>query len=48
MPEGFDGVQSWPVLANRLLHRGLEEKQVRDIFWNNGFGVMELAVRNHP
>ena len=48
MPEGFDGVQSWPVLANRLLHRGLDEKQVRDIFWNNGFGVMELAVRNHP
>ena len=48
MPEGFDGVQSWPALANRLLHRGLDEKQVRDIFWNNGFGVMELAVRNHP
>ena len=48
MPEGFDGVQSWPALANRLLHRGLDETQVRDIFWNNGFGVMELAVRNHP
>ena len=48
MPEGFDGVQSWPVLANRLLHPGLDENQVRDIFWNNGFGVMELAVRNHP
>ena len=48
MPEGFDGVQSWPVLANRLLHRGLDENKVRDIFWNNGFGVMELAVRNHP
>ena len=48
MPEGFDGVQSWPALANRLLHRGLDEKQVRDIFWNNGFGVMELAVRIHP
>ena len=48
MPEGFDGVQSWPVLAKRLLHRGLDENQVRDIFWNNGFGVMELAVRNHP
>ena len=48
MPEGFDGVQSWPVLAKRLLRRGLDENQVRDIFWNNGFGVMELAVRNHP
>lgn len=48
MPEGFDGVQSWPVLAERLLQRGLNEKNVMDIFWNNGLGVMELAVRNHP
>ena len=48
MPEGFDGVQSWPVLAERLLARGLDEKTVMDIFWNNGLGVMELAVRNHP
>ena len=47
MPEGFDGVQSWPVLAERLLRRGLDEKTVMDIFWNNGLGVMELAVRNH-
>ena len=47
MPEGFDGVQSWPVLADRLLARGLDEKMVMDIFWNNGLGVMELAVRNH-
>ena len=48
MPEGFEGVQSWPVLADCLLKRGLDEKAVRDIFWNNGLGVMELAVRNHP
>ena len=48
MPEGFDGVQSWPVLADRLLERGLDENGVMDIFWNNGLGVMELAVRNHP
>ena len=47
MPEGFDGVQSWPVLAERLLARGLDEKTVMDIFWNNGLGVMELAVCNH-
>ena len=48
MPEGFDGVQSWPVLAERLQARGLGEKEVFDIFWNNGLGVMELAVRNNP
>ena len=48
MPEGFDGIQSWPVLADRLLARGLDEKMVMDIFWNNALGVMELAVRNNP
>ena len=48
MPEGFEGVQSWPVLADRLLARGLQENTVMDIFWNNGLGVMDLAVRNHP
>ena len=48
MPEGFEGVQSWPVLATRLQERGLDEKTILDIFWNNGLGVMELAVRNHP
>ena len=27
MPKGFEGVQSWPVLANRLLARGLTKRQ---------------------
>ena len=44
MPEGFEGVQSWPVLAERLLQRGLDENMVMDIFWNNGLGVMDRAV----
>ena len=48
MPEGFDGVQSWPVLARKLLQRGLDEKSVMDIYWNNALGVMKRAVRNHP
>ena len=48
MPEGFEGVQSWPVLADRLMERGLDAHTVMDIYWNNGLGVMELAVRNHP
>ena len=47
MPEGFLGVQSWPVLAERLLQRGLNEKNVMDIYWNNAIGVMKRAVRNH-
>lgn len=47
MPRGFEGVQSWPVLARRLLERGLTEEMVLDIYWNNAIGVMERAVRNH-
>ena len=41
MPAGFDGVQSWPALAQRLLERGLSEATVMDIFWNNILGVMK-------
>ena len=47
MPSGFEGVQSWPMVAQRLLQRGLDEKTVMDIFWNNAIGVMKLAVRNN-
>jgi membrane dipeptidase len=35
LPGGFEGVQSWPVLAARLMERGLSEDTVRDIYWNN-------------
>ena len=47
MPAGFEGVQSWPALAQRLLERGLEEEAVGNIFWNNAIGVMECAVCDH-
>ena len=47
MPAGFEGVQSWPALARRLLERGLEEETVGNIFWNNAIGVMECAVCDH-
>ncbi len=47
MPEGFGGVQSWPVLADRLLQKGLSENTIKDIFWNNAIGVMEYAVCNN-
>ena len=47
MPSGFEGVQSWPVVAERLIQRGLDEKTVMDIFWNNAIGVMDRAVCNH-
>lgn len=47
MPAGFEGVQSWPLLAQRLVERGMKESMVLDIFWNNAIGVMERAVCNH-
>lgn len=47
MPAGFEGVQSWPKLARRLVQRGLDEQTVRNIFWHNAIGVMERAVRDH-
>ena len=38
---GFDGVQSYPVLADALLLRGLNEANLYDIYWNNALGVMK-------
>ena len=42
LPEGFDGVQSWPQLAQRLLERGMSESNVMDIFWNNAARLFDL------
>lgn len=44
LPEGFEGVQSYPALAQRLLERGVTQQMVEDIFWNNAVGVMKRAV----
>ena len=46
-PAGFEGVQDWPKVAERLIQRGLDEKTVRNIFWHNAIGVMERAVCNN-
>ena len=47
LPEGFDGVQSYPALAKRLIERGIGEDILADIFWHTALGVMERAVCNH-
>jgi len=47
MPAGFDGVQSYPALARRLLARGAGERIVENIFWNNALGVMDCALCDH-
>ena len=41
LPVGFNGVQSYPALADRLLERGLTEPILYDIFWNNAIGVIK-------
>lgn len=45
MPEGFEGVQSYPALAQQLLRRGLDEKTGMDIFWNNAVRVLSEEKR---
>ena len=41
LPVGFEGIQSYPALAARLLERGVDEKTLYQIFWENALGVME-------
>ncbi|MBO5129726.1 MAG: membrane dipeptidase [Oscillospiraceae bacterium] len=41
LPEGIDGIQDYPRIVRRLLERGLDEKTVYNIFWNNALGVIE-------
>ena len=43
---GFTGIESYPVLAGRLLQRGAGEPLVRSIFWNNAVNVLRRAQRN--
>jgi len=47
LPKGFEGVQSYPAMAQCLLEHGLSEDLLLDIYWNNALGVMKCAVRNH-
>lgn len=43
LPEGFDGVQSYPAMAQRLVERGVDEKILMNIYWNNALGVLETC-----
>ena len=43
--EGFEGIQSYPSLAQRLLERGLTEDMIRDIFWNNALNVLRSVQK---
>lgn len=39
-PDGFEGVQSYQALADRLEARGLTETLIRKIFWQNALNVL--------
>lgn len=41
LPAGFDGIQSYPAMAQRLLERGVGEAIIHNIYWNNALGVMD-------
>jgi len=41
LPEGFAGIQDYPALAKALLKRGLDNRLIRNIYWNNAMGVMK-------
>lgn len=45
LSQGFEGIQSYPILAARLVERGLDEGMVRDIFWNNARNVFRSVER---
>ena len=41
LPKGFEGIQSYPAMAQKLLDRGLDAENVHRIFWENALGVVE-------
>ena len=41
LPDGFSGVQDYAKIADSLLAKGLSDKNVMNIFWNNAVGVIE-------
>ncbi len=47
LPAGFEGVQSYNALARQLLARGLDEKTLEAICWNNAMGVMDCVIHKH-
>lgn len=47
LPAGFDGVQSYPAMADALLSRGVGQEIVENIYWNNAMEVLRHAVSVH-
>lgn len=43
LPEGIGGIEDYPLIAGRLLERGLDKETVKRIYWENALGVMETC-----
>lgn len=41
LAQGFEGIQSYPLLAQRLLERGVGQETVMDIYWNNALRILK-------
>jgi len=43
LPRGFDGIESYPAMAQKLMERGVTEEMLRKIYWENALGVMDVC-----
>ncbi len=43
LPKGFEGVQSYPALAQQLRQRGVDDQLLMNLYWNNALGVMDTC-----
>ena len=41
LPKGVNGIEDYPKLADALIARGVDERTVYNIYWNNALGVMK-------
>lgn len=44
-PEGFGGIEDYPALADRLITRGLGEKGVYNLFWQNALNALKKCEK---
>lgn len=47
LPEGFADVRGYNALAQHLQNRGLDDRLLTDLYWNNAMGVMDHALHIH-
>ncbi len=43
LPAGFEGIQSYPAMAQQLRQRGVDDHLLMNLYWNNALGVMDTC-----